>query len=67
VRWAAVEVVQTLREGPIGRARVSIGARRGANIGKVAAARKLLTLACRATFRSATPWFSRRDRRVGPS
>jgi transposase len=44
VRWAAVEAVQTLREGPIGHARVSIGERRGANIGKVAAARKLLTL-----------------------
>jgi transposase len=44
VRWAAVEAVQTLREGPVGRARVRIGERRGANIGKVAAARKLLTL-----------------------
>jgi transposase len=44
VRWAAVEAVQTLREGPIGHARVRIGDRRGANIGKVAAARKLLTL-----------------------
>ncbi len=44
VRWAAVEAVQTLREGPLGRARVRIGERRGANIGKVAAARKLLTL-----------------------
>jgi transposase len=44
VRWAAVEAVQTLRDGPIGQARVRIGERRGANIGKVAAARKLLTL-----------------------
>jgi transposase len=44
VRWAAVESVQTLREGPLGQARVRIGERRGANIGKVAAARKLLTL-----------------------
>jgi transposase len=44
VRWAAVEAVQTLRDGPIGRARARIGERRGANIGKVAAARKLLTL-----------------------
>jgi transposase len=44
VRWAAVEAVQTLREGPIGHARIRIGERRGANIGKVAAARKLLTL-----------------------
>jgi transposase len=44
VRWAAVEAVQTLPEGPLGHARVRIGERRGANIGKVAAARKLLTL-----------------------
>ena len=44
VRWAAVEAVQTLREGPLGRARVRIGERRGANVGKVAAARRLLTL-----------------------
>jgi transposase len=44
VRWAAVEAVQTQRNGPIGHARVRIGERRGANIGKVAAARKLLTL-----------------------
>jgi transposase len=44
VRWAAVEAVQTLREGPIGHARVRIGERRGTGIGKVAAARKLLTL-----------------------
>jgi hypothetical protein len=39
-----VEAVQTLRTGPIGRTRARIGERRGANIGKVAAARKLLTL-----------------------
>jgi transposase len=46
VRWAAVEAVQGLgqRAGAIGRARVRVGERRGANIGKVAAARKLLTL-----------------------
>jgi transposase len=44
VRWAAVEAVQRLRGGPIGAARARIGGRRGANIGKVAAARKLLTL-----------------------
>ena len=44
VRWAAVEAVQGLREGPLGHARVRIGERRGANIGKVAAARSLLTL-----------------------
>jgi transposase len=44
LRWVAVEAVQTLRDGPIGQLRVRIGQRRGANIGKVAAARKLLTL-----------------------
>jgi transposase len=44
VRWAVVEAVQRLRGGVIGQARVRIGERRGANIGKVAAARKLLTL-----------------------
>ena len=44
VRWAAVEAVQTLHSGPIGATRARIGARRGTNIGKVAAARKLLTL-----------------------
>lgn len=44
VRWAAVEAVQRLHGGVIGQARVRIGTRRGANIGKVAAARKLLTL-----------------------
>jgi hypothetical protein len=31
--------VQTLREGPLGQARVRIGERRGANIGKVAGRR----------------------------
>jgi transposase len=44
VRWAAVEAVQRLNHGVLGQARIRIGARRGANIGKVAAARKLLTL-----------------------
>ena len=44
VRWAAVEAVQRLRHGPIGAARARIGERRGTNIAKVAAARKLLTL-----------------------
>lgn len=44
VRWAAVEAVQRARSGIIGATRIRIGARRGANIGKVAAARKLLTL-----------------------
>lgn len=44
VRWAAVEAVQRLHHGPIGSARARIGERRGANIAKVAVARKLLTL-----------------------
>jgi transposase len=44
VRWAAVEAVQRLRGGLLGHTRVRISERRGANIGKVAAARKLLTL-----------------------
>jgi len=44
VRWAAVEAVQRVRRGPVASARARIGTKRGANIGKVAAARKLLTL-----------------------
>jgi transposase len=44
VRWAAVEAVQRVHRGPVAHARVRIGERRGANIGKVAAARRLLTL-----------------------
>jgi transposase len=44
VRWAAVEAVQRLYGGPLGAARARICQRRGANIAKVAAARKLLTL-----------------------
>jgi transposase len=46
VRWAAIEAVQGLglHTGSIGATRVRIGERRGANIGKVAAARRLLTL-----------------------
>jgi transposase len=44
LRWAAVETVQRLGRGPIGATRIHVGARRGANIGKIAAARKLLTL-----------------------
>ena len=44
LRWAAVEAVQRIRSGPIGTTRIRVGARRGASIGKVAAARKLLTL-----------------------
>jgi transposase len=44
VRWAAVEAVQRVRGGAIGAARARIGEHRGANIGKVAAGRKLLTL-----------------------
>jgi transposase len=44
VRWAAVEAVQRVHSGPVGRARARIAERRGANIATVAAARKLLTL-----------------------
>jgi transposase len=44
VRWAAVEAVQRQRGGVLAATRNRIGERRGANIGKVAAARKLLTL-----------------------
>jgi transposase len=44
VRWAAVEAVQHVRHGAIGATRTRLAARRGANIAKVAAARKLLTL-----------------------
>jgi transposase len=44
VRWAAVEAVQRLYGGPIGHTRARLTERRGANIAKVAAARKLLTL-----------------------
>jgi transposase len=44
VRWAAVEAVQRLYGGPIGATRARLTERRGANIAKVAAARKLLTL-----------------------
>jgi transposase len=44
VRWAAVEAVQRVHGGAIGHARARLTERRGANIAKVAAARKLLTL-----------------------
>ena len=44
VRWAAVEAVQRIRSGPLGGVRARIGERRGANVAKVATARKLLTL-----------------------
>jgi transposase len=44
VRWAAVEAVQRLHAGPLGSIRARLAERRGANIAKVAAARKLLTL-----------------------
>jgi transposase len=44
VRWAAVEAVQKLYGGAIGAMRTRLTERRGANIAKVAAARKLLTL-----------------------
>lgn len=44
LRWAAIEAVQQLRGGPLAATRARIGERRGANISKVAVARKLLTL-----------------------
>jgi transposase len=46
VRWAAIEAVQILPETTpiLGTTRARVGDRRGTNIGKVAAARKLLTL-----------------------
>ena len=44
VRWAAVEAVQRLYGGAIGCTRARLTGRRGANIAKVAVARKLLTL-----------------------
>jgi transposase len=46
VRWAAVEAVQVLPETTpiLGTTKARVGDRRGTNIGKVAAARKLLTL-----------------------
>jgi hypothetical protein len=45
VRWAAVEACQRLSTHTrLGQIRDQIGARRGTNIGKVAAARELLTL-----------------------
>jgi transposase len=44
VRWAAVEAVQRAQGGPVGALKARVGARRGRNVAKVAAARKLLTL-----------------------
>jgi transcriptional regulator with XRE-family HTH domain len=44
VRWAAVEAVQRIHTGPLARTVAMVGARRGRNIAKVAAARELLTL-----------------------
>jgi len=44
VRWAAVEAVQRARTGPAGVVKARLGPRRGKNVAKVAAARKLLTL-----------------------
>ena len=44
LRWAAIEAVQRLHRGPLAATRARIGERRGANISKVAVARKLLTL-----------------------
>jgi transposase len=44
VRWAAVEAVQRTRDSILAHTRARISDRRGNNIGKVATARKLLTL-----------------------
>ena len=44
VRWAAVEAVQRLHGGPVATVKTRVAQRRSAKIGKVAAARKLLTL-----------------------
>jgi transposase len=44
VRWAAVEAVQRVHQGPIAAVKGRLMARRGNNIAKVAAARELLTL-----------------------
>ena len=45
MRWAAVEAVSgAARDPQIARVKTRIGARRGRNIGRVAAARHLLTL-----------------------
>jgi transposase len=44
LRWAAVEAVQRVHSGPVGSTRARLAEHRGANIAKVAAARKLLTL-----------------------
>jgi transposase len=45
VRWAAVEAIQrTDKHTRLGRVRDQVGARRGTNIGKVAAARELIEL-----------------------
>jgi transposase len=44
VRWAAVEAVQRVRSGQLGRTRARLAEHRGANVAKVATARRLLTL-----------------------
>jgi transposase len=44
VRWAAIEAVQRTSAGQTGAVKARLGPRRGTNIAKVAAARKLLTL-----------------------
>jgi hypothetical protein len=45
LRWAAVEAVSgAVRDTPIARVKTRVGERRGRNIGRVAAARHLLTL-----------------------
>jgi transposase len=42
VRWAAIEAVQRVSTGPAGAVKARVGAHRGKNVAKVAAARKLL-------------------------
>jgi transposase len=45
LRWAAVEAVSgAVRDAPIARVKTRVGDRRGRNVGRVAAARHLLTL-----------------------
>lgn len=44
VRWAAVEAVQRVHQGPLASKKTRLTVKRGSNIAKVAAARELLTL-----------------------
>jgi hypothetical protein len=56
VRWAAVEAIQrTDKHTRLGRIRDQVGARRGTNIGKVAAARELIELVFYGPARRAHP------------